>query len=92
MRTITHFMDQLEKETPQFSVWLHDDEQVFSKEKTFKSNGLNEVRQLLKSHLQVVVEVSDSIPNESQFILLLPEVNVASPIIFEQGKVLSLSY
>ena len=90
MRNLADFIYQMESELQNFTTWVHDSRGRYKKlhisDLDCKKMSLSD---FLENQLNVVVEViSDNGPNCAY--LLLPEINVAANISFDNGDVISI--
>lgn len=90
MRNLADFIYQMESELQNFTTWVHDSRGRYKKlhisDLDCKKMSLSD---FLENQLNVVVEViSDNGPNSAY--LLLPEINVATNISFDNGDVISI--
>ncbi|WP_318458475.1 hypothetical protein [Photobacterium leiognathi] len=87
MRNLADFIYHMEGGDQNFTIWVHDSNKRYKKllVSDCKSIKFND---FLENQLNVIVEIT-ALDGSNQAYLLLPEINAASTISFDNGEVIS---
>ncbi|KPA51441.1 hypothetical protein [Photobacterium lucens] len=89
MRNLADFIHHTEGENQNFTIWVHDSNKRYKKLliSDYASDNMN-IDNLLASQLHVIIEITAE-DGANQAYLLLPEINAAATISFDNGEVIS---
>ncbi|PQJ62115.1 hypothetical protein [Photobacterium angustum] len=90
MRNLADFIYQMESELHNFTTWVHDSKGRYKKLhiSDIDCNKIS-LSDFLENQLNVVVEITADDGTNCAY-LLLPEINVATTINFDNGDVISI--
>lgn len=90
MRNLADFIYQMESESHNFTTWIHDSKGSYKKLHVSNIDcEITHFTDFLKNQLNVIVEILAEDGSNNAY-LLLPEINVAATINFDNGEVISI--
>ncbi|KJF89459.1 hypothetical protein [Photobacterium leiognathi] len=87
MRNLADFIHHMEGGDQNFTIWVHDSNKRYKKLLVSDCKSIN-LNDFLENQLNVIVEIT-ALDGSNQAYLLLPEINAASTISFDNGEVIS---
>lgn len=89
MKNIAEFIAEIENDNCSYSIWVYAQQGYYKQlNSTAVTKSYSYLKKIVESHMQIIVELNNDKP---EHYLLLPEINVATHIAFQDQKVTAIA-